>query len=350
MRIGYGPAQEWTNRKGKLVTEYQNLIEAVPVSILAVTRIYGVVDEVAENDEGLWVLMNCRTSHFSLVVMLMVFCLWAVSELHAYEEIQPEELRIVIEGGRVEVNGFSLEWPVSIAEFTEIVGEDPRTDPSGGVWIWDSYGIKFLSYKGGTKEERNTKGNELTIYIKDYPDGDDSDGYYESRPKYNFRGTLVIDGVRITKNMTVKDVNKKKRGRKFSKRPQWWRFITYSKIPGRDNAELIMLAKVFEDLTIRNIYIWYEEIKQIPKNNENKKIQSSLSQEIISEETKSRLKRYKRYAPLIEADTIPETEKTRRTMMILLYNDDELEDEDRKIIKRYENLLQEQERQSIPAY
>lgn len=294
--------------------------------------------------------MNSRAPGFLYIGMLFVFYLWTVSLLHAYESIQPEDLQIVIDGGRVEVNRSSLEWPVSIAEFTKIVGEEPRTDQSGGVWIWDSYGIKFLSYKGGTKEERNTKGNELTIYIKDYPDSDDSDGYYESRPKYNFRGTLVIDGVRITKNMTVKDVNKKKRGRKFSKRPQWWRFTTYSKIPGRDNAELIMLAKVFEDLTIRNIYIWYEEIKQIPENNENKKIQSSLSQEIISEETKLRLKRYKRYAPLIEADSIPETEKTRRTMMILLYNDDELEDEDRKIIKKYEKQLKDEERQSVPAH
>ena len=39
---------------GKLVTEYQNFIDAEPVNIPAGTKIYRIVDEAAENDGGWW--------------------------------------------------------------------------------------------------------------------------------------------------------------------------------------------------------------------------------------------------------------------------------------------------------
>ena len=48
------PSLERTNGQGEVVTEYQNFLNAEPVSIPAGTKIYRVVDEVAENDGGWW--------------------------------------------------------------------------------------------------------------------------------------------------------------------------------------------------------------------------------------------------------------------------------------------------------
>ncbi len=178
------------------------------------------------------------------------------------QTIAPEDLHIVIEGSRIEFNGMPIELPIDIKKIEQIIGEKPRKLSYSTSWIWDNYGFKFYAYKDGTEEEKKTKGNTLSIFIrkKTLPIKNSE----SARPEYNFRGTLIIDGVQITPQLTMPEFNARKRGRPFHQRPQKWKFTSHARIEGRPKpASMQFYANVHDDLTIRYISIWYEEYEPL---------------------------------------------------------------------------------------
>ncbi len=209
--------------------------------------------------------MSFSSRLWSILAVWLLLC--ALPQKPALAQtIAPEDLHIVIEGSRVEINGVPIEWPVQISKITKILGEKPRIIGDSYAWIWDDYGFKFLPFDEGTKEDRYTKGNELTIHIREKaPFGKYTDATFP-HAKHNFRGTLIIDGVQITPQLTISEFNARKRGRPFHQRPQKWKFKSFARIEGKPvPAVLKFYANVYDDLTIRYISIWYKEHKPLSK-------------------------------------------------------------------------------------
>jgi len=285
--------------------------------------------------------MKMANEHHAWLSFMLAACLWFPLVLRAQGVVAPEDFQIVIEGARVEINGIHVEWPVSIQKLTEIIGERPRTFlPDNTDWVWDNYGISILSYRNRKYDPpklSKTLGNELVVYIRKKirpPYLKD-----EFRPKHNFRGTLIVDGVRITPGMTVAEINAKKRGRAFYQRPAWWKFKSYANFPDRKDAVMKMLFKVHKDLTVNRFYIWLWEYHDLPTE---EKVEPVIPRPEMSEEEERFWDLREKMVKLIEEDNIPEIEKLRR-FMLLLHKKEKMKEDDRKIIEGYEQRIKDGE-------
>jgi hypothetical protein len=116
--------------------------------------------------------------------------------------------RIFIDKAVMTLNGNQLALPATEAGLKKVLGEPSRVVSKSDVadiYVWDDAGIYAHQYKFA----KPVQVGELSIVLGRDPFEQD---YY---PKKYFTGSLCVDGVTVTKDSTVADVNEAGGGEKF---------------------------------------------------------------------------------------------------------------------------------------
>jgi len=145
------------------------------------------------------------------IIVLLLFSVIPV--VHAVTEVKPKSFDITITKGDIYINNTKLHTPATIDELNLLLGQYNRSKSTS--MTWDSVGITVLN-------DKDVSG-DLKIYIKKRTPFEEpkvnSFGRHvvDSRPIHDFSGKLIIDGFKITKETTLTELNKSRRGYEFTK-------------------------------------------------------------------------------------------------------------------------------------
>lgn len=165
---------------------------------------------------------------------------------------------ITLQAGRLTINGQHLPMPMPVHEVTQKIGDYSRFAAKGNdIYTWDAHGFKLWS-----RPNKQTIF-EIGIYIKKKkPVAKDrtlASGqlFIDSRPKQDFSGTFILDGVNITQRLTFETLNAKKSGSKFNRTHWADQFKYYSKIADTGQSYRVIVY-LNENRTINYIEIVYD--------------------------------------------------------------------------------------------
>lgn len=165
---------------------------------------------------------------------------------------------IILEDSVLYINKQKISLPTSIENITKITGSFSRfEEQANDIYTWDNDGFIFWS------KYNETTTYQIGIYIRKAkplePDSFSPSGtrFTDSRPRDDFSGTFILDGVNITKTLTFETLNAKKKGTKFNRTPFSDQYKYYSKIPGTDRYYRV-IAYIHQNRTIEYIEISFD--------------------------------------------------------------------------------------------
>lgn len=166
---------------------------------------------------------------------------------------------ISLSNGILIMNSQPIHLPQPIDNVIEKLSPYSRFAEKGNdIYTWDNLGFLFWS------KPHKKIANQLGVYIrKKRPVEEDKFSptgtrFIDSRPKQDFSGTLILDGVKITRTITFEALNAKKTGPKFNGTHWADQFKYYSKVPGTGQSYRVIVY-LHEDRTINYVEIVYEE-------------------------------------------------------------------------------------------
>ncbi len=199
----------------------------------------------------------------SLMFLLLVWTICLAPPLSAAEAtgaLDPEKLAIVFQDGALEINGTLVSLPTKIENITALLGKQSRfAEKANDAYVWDELGVKVLSAPGTKTAStfsvyiRKRKPVEKDRYL---PSGR---LYVDSRPKSDFTGTLIIDGVHITPALKFWELNAYKTGTPFRRSYRAHRYRFIGKVKNAQDRRFAIIAHLHDDRTIRKIEIYYEQ-------------------------------------------------------------------------------------------
>lgn len=147
---------------------------------------------------------------------------------------------------------------MSIDELTQKIGPFTRfAEQANDIYTYDADGFIIWSRPG------QKTAYQIGIYIeKDKPVEPDSFSptgrrFVDSRPKQDFSGTLILNGVTVTPSLSFETLNAKISGAKFNRTHWADQYMYYAKIPGTDKYYRV-IAYLLEDRKIEYIEISFD--------------------------------------------------------------------------------------------
>lgn len=189
----------------------------------------------------------------SLCIFLLYGCLDAAeTETPSHETSQ---YTITLQEGRLTIIDHPLQLPLPVDKVTNKIGMYSRfVDKANDIYTWDEHGYKLWSrpnkntiYQIGVYIRKKPKANYLN-YVEDYVD---------SRPKQDFSGKFILDGVTITQKITFERLNAKKTDQKF-RRTHWANQYQYRDKLKDTGKSYQVYVYLHDDRTIRLIEINYD--------------------------------------------------------------------------------------------
>jgi hypothetical protein len=116
--------------------------------------------------------------------------------------LDPKELIVKVDDGKLFINDTRLRFPWSRKVFVDILRKPSRVlDKANTILIWDDLGILIHE----DSENKNVKQFTVALSPQDF----------DFWPKKLFAGKLTIDNSTVTADATIEAINEKKRGEKF---------------------------------------------------------------------------------------------------------------------------------------
>ena len=168
------------------------------------------------------------------------------------------KFEIVFEDNTLYINKNKIVLPMPIDDLEKQIGSYSRfEEQANDIYTWDNNGFIFWS-----KYNEKT-AYQIGIYIRKSkplePDSFSPSGtrFTDSRPRDDFTGTFILDGVKITKILTLEQLNANKKGAKFHRTPFSDQYIYYSELPGTDRYYRV-IAYIHQNRTIEYIEISFD--------------------------------------------------------------------------------------------
>jgi hypothetical protein len=198
-----------------------------------------------------------------LAILALLFPVIALSDSPIAQNVDTA-FEIKLENGTLSIQNHPLPLPQPIDEITPQIGPYTRfSEKANDIYTWDNHGFILWSQPG------KKTIFEIGVYIrKKKPVEEDSFSptgrrFVDSRPKRDFSGTFILDGVEVTPTMTFETLNARKSGEKFNRTHWADQFKYYSTVPGTGQSYRVIVY-LHEDRTISSIEIVYEGVYEAP--------------------------------------------------------------------------------------
>lgn len=137
----------------------------------------------------------------TLLIVIFLSCL----PLHGQAT---EKTSVEVRGSKFYLNGNVVKLPVAVSAIEKIIGRPDRTmEGARKVSTWDKLGL--IGYQPTESDEFIEIGVILNI----------AENAFDFMPATLYRGSLIVDGVKITSASTLNAVNRQKKGGKFNAIP-----------------------------------------------------------------------------------------------------------------------------------